>query len=84
MARDSSHPINRTTLRKQLRASLALHSKKLSANDSTDLLIMLNYKLFLKDIMKEATQLAIKDGSRQIHGWHLEDAGKLVLRKYHG
>lgn len=54
------------------------------ANDSADLLVSLDYQLFMKDLMMEAERLSEIDGSHEILATHIRRARDFVLKKYQG
>ncbi|KAH3674365.1 hypothetical protein WICPIJ_009572 [Wickerhamomyces pijperi] len=94
MAPSSSHKPNSTkpiplpTLTKQLRQTLSLpqnnNKQLIRSSKAVDLLAMLNFKLFLKELLQEAELLSQKDGSYKVHSWHLKEASVVVLKKYKG
>ncbi|ODQ61356.1 hypothetical protein WICANDRAFT_61912 [Wickerhamomyces anomalus NRRL Y-366-8] len=73
-------PITRSSIRRIIKSKTDL---KL-ANDSTDILINLDYMLFVRDLMFEAEKLADKSGSSEILSTHLRMARVNVLKKYRG
>ncbi|KAH3674346.1 hypothetical protein WICMUC_003372 [Wickerhamomyces mucosus] len=73
-------PITRSQIRKVIKSK----TQKKLANDSTDLLIGLNFQLFLKDFAKRAEEISDKTGSSEVQPYHFKQAAEETLKRYRG
>ncbi|ODV73484.1 uncharacterized protein CYBJADRAFT_172897 [Cyberlindnera jadinii NRRL Y-1542] len=70
--------------RSQVRKILKQRTGRTIAKDGTDVLISLDYNLFLEELVFESSKLAKKEGSREILPSHLLRVKEKVLKKYRG
>ncbi|ODV61934.1 uncharacterized protein ASCRUDRAFT_75188 [Ascoidea rubescens DSM 1968] len=81
--------IKRSSFRKALRARAAFiseaHDDKIRfKNDSADLVIYLNYVLFINSIVNEIKLLKEKDNSNDLNLVHLNNIKEKMLKKFKG
>ncbi|ORY96360.1 hypothetical protein BCR43DRAFT_491567 [Syncephalastrum racemosum] len=56
--------------------------KTLATN--TDIMIYLDYQLFMRSLIEEAERIAENENSRRIDESHVEKAANVVLQKFRG
>ncbi|ODV94122.1 hypothetical protein PACTADRAFT_4075 [Pachysolen tannophilus NRRL Y-2460] len=78
MGKTNQYP--RTKFKKIIRSKTQMNIK----NDSSDLLIYLNYLNFYHRLLEKSKESAIRDGSSEILAKHLNDAKLKVFREFRG
>ncbi|GMM34979.1 hypothetical protein DASC09_023040 [Saccharomycopsis crataegensis] len=75
-------PLARSRFKKIIKSKL--QKQKSLKNDSTDLLVYLNYMLFLKTLLNEAQALQSKEDSEELTVVHLNNIRSSVLKRFRG
>lgn len=77
-------PINSKSSLIRFKKVIKKKSEKRIKNDSTDLVLYLNYLHFLRLMLNRANQLSIQDNSSEILPSHLQEAKIEFLKRFRG
>ncbi|KAK9371217.1 hypothetical protein V1509DRAFT_613938 [Lipomyces kononenkoae] len=70
--------------RSSLRRIVKKNAKSTNISKRADVLVYLDYILFLEALLKEASIQARQDGDKVIRQRHIEHATEITLRKFRG